>query len=427
MSQIQTNHVTYVFVPSDIDRTATTIIDPASATYIKEGEVVLCGVDNALVTNSAATYTGIDRMQIAMRKESGLFKSPVFSASNVSMYKVNTYSAATNKVTYIGYNGTSGDLEDGVFTGATEYDIDVRKLALLDHGADDTNFHKNFGYYNTSASATQCQVACGLVKNGVANFNDEYQADTFITIEMVSGAVSNAASLAGSFVENSNVVVFTGAGHGVSAGSILRPGGATKTNGTYLVESVDGANVYLDVPFQSTSCTCTPHILTSPAVADFGIKITGNPKKFDSGNNKFRFDVSDFKLTLRGFNDTDITYSTKANLGIGDWREVAQLEWEAQDMEGQTSHSDYLMPTRKRYFEEDNTYDVLVINAYDDSFSTLAGTPKSLFTFIVPIATASEQGDNAGADPVASGLAVALDNWLTANTSKTYTEVSNLT
>ena len=106
MSQLSVNHVTYAFVPSDISRQATTMLNPASATYIAEGEVALADLQGNLITD-ATTLAGLDKVQIVFRKDSGLFKSPPIKASNVKTYKVTPYAAATDKLAYVGYNGTA--------------------------------------------------------------------------------------------------------------------------------------------------------------------------------------------------------------------------------------------------------------------------------------------------------------------------------
>lgn len=423
MSIVRTNHVTYAFVAKNMNRQATTILNPSSATYIKEGEVVLANKNgNIVIGNDSTTYAN-DEMRIVYRTDKGMMKSPVIKASNVTSYKVSPYKPATNKVMYIGYNGVSGNIENNSYIIGTTLIVNMRKLSLLNHFYDNVNYHKDFNTYVTADD--RCQVIRGLVKNGVDNFNDQYGADTFVKIEAVSSAASSAASATVNFVEGSKLAVATGAS-GISVGDFVRPLGAAKTNAIYYVENVDGNNIYLEVPYQGESCSVTPHVLTSANTSDFGIKLSGRDKAFDSTNNKFRFDIADFEVNLKNFENTTITKSVSADIGVGDWRSVAQLEWEVQDMFGQTSHTDWLMPSRKRYFEEDVCYDILTLEAYDDRTDTLAGTPKSKFSIVIPIPKQSTQGDDAGIGK-APGIATALDLWLTANTGRTYNEDANLT
>ena len=136
MSQTSVQDVTYAYVAKDIARQLTTVKDPTSATYIKEGEIAVVGIDNALLTTDT-TLTDVDKVQIAeLKGDDKLFKSPVIDAGNVTFYKVKAYSAPTDKVVYIGYNGTSGDLEADVLVPATEYMIKIRKLRINDHYED---------------------------------------------------------------------------------------------------------------------------------------------------------------------------------------------------------------------------------------------------------------------------------------------------
>ena len=420
MAQLSVDQVAYAFVIPDFARQATTMTDPTSATYIKEGEVVVSGLNNELVTDKATTYSGVKSMKIVQRRNSGMFSSPKFDFDKIDFYKVTGYVTKTEKIIYLGYNGTAGSLENNTFIPGTDYEVKVKKTGLLDHYEDSYNTHKLFGYYNATATSGEAEVARGLVKNGVINFQGDI--DGFVKIEMVSGCAATAVSATVSFVHGSKLAVATGA-TGLVACDFIK----VNTEDTYYVESVNGNNIYLEVPYQGVSCTVTPKKITDVTSSSWGLKITGEPKIYDAINHKFTYDVSDFEITTTNFTNTIVTLAQAANLGTGTFEEVSQLEWEVQDYEGQTSHTDYLMPSRKTYAEAGKKYDILVIKGYDASVSQITGTPKSSYTVFVAIPIGNTQGDGAGADPEAMGVATALDTWLTTNTSLTYNESGNLT
>ena len=420
MAQLSVNHVSYAFVAKDIPRQATSITNPASPTYIKEGEVVVAGIDGKLLTSDTSTFTNVEKVKIAQLKDSGLFSTPPIDYKNVQFYKVTAFANKTEKVIYIGWNGTGNSLEGNSLVPATEYQINVRRLGLLDHYEDSYSTHKLFSWYNEDLTTGEHELARGLVKNGVDNFYNEI--DGFVKIEMVTECAASAAGSAVEFIEGSKVAIATNAGHNISACDFIKVNGEA----TYYVKNVDGTTIELEVPYQGVSCTITPRIVNNPTSGAWGLKLSGNPKKFTT-DGKFTYDVSDFDITLVNFKKTTVTYHQSANLGNGTWQEVAQLEWEVQDYEGQTSHTDWQMPVRKRYFEEGKEYDILIIRAYDDSTEQITGNPKSPFTVYVAIPTGNTQGDSTGTSTRASGVAVALDNWLTANTGKTYNEAANLT
>ncbi len=420
MAMTQTNHVFYTFVASDFARQATTIKDPSSATYIKEGEIVVSRMDNTLLTTTAGTYTGVDKVKLVMAKNSGLFSSPAIDYHNLEFYKVTAYASDVNKIIYIGYNETSGNLENNVLVPGTEYEIDVRKLGLVDHYQDSYNTYKMFSYYNASAVSGEAILAKGLVKNGVDNFYNN--VDGFIKVEMVTSIAGNNAGTTVSFVEGSKIAVASGAGHGITACNYIKD----TSGATYYVESVSGVNIYLETIYQGTSCTITPKVIVDATTGNWGIRITGKDKYFDAGG-KFVYDKPDFEIGLKNFNNSQVYIKQTASLGNGTWKEVAQLEWEAQDMEGQTSHTDYLMPNRKQYFVEGTKYDILVIKSSDKSTYQITGNPKSPFTIFVCIPISCTQGDAAGSSTVTPGVAKSLDLWLTANTGRTYNETANLT
>lgn len=421
MAQVQTNNVSYLFVVSDFARQATTIKDPTSATYLKEGEVAVSGIDNTLITTTASTYTGKDKMQIVETIATGLKKSPVINFKDVDFYKVTPYSAAVNKVVYLGYNMTSGSLENNVLVPATEYQVNVKRLGILDHYVDSYNTWKTFGWYNTTNTANQSLLARGLMKNGVDNFDNP--VDRFIKIEMVSDSIATGAGAAVAFTRSSKLAIGS-AGHGIIAGNYIKDA----NDAIYYVESVSTNNIYLEVPYQSASNSTTPTVVTDPTTGAWGIRLTGENKKYDISTIKYTYDKPDFQISVFGFNDTPITYSVAASLGNGTWEEISRLEFESSDMEGQTSFTDYLIPTRKKYAVANTNYDVLLLHGNDSSYtSVITGSPKSPYTILVAIPTTCTQGDAAGSSTVTPGIAKALDLWLTTNTGRTYNETANLT
>jgi len=362
----------------------------------------------------------VKKVKISQLKDTGLFSSPAIDFKNVTQYKVTAFADSIEKQIFVGFNGTSGCLENDTFKPSHLYEIRVRKLDLQDHYEDAYNTHKLFSYYNEDVNVKQSTIARKLVKNGVDNFYND--VDGFVKVDMVTNSATSNASSAVDFIEGSKLAVSAGAS-GITAGCFIKVDG----DETYYVTSVNGNNIYLEVPYQGTSCTLTPKIISDASTGDWGIKLTGKEKAFDAGNNKFRYNIADFDIVTPGFSDTPITYAKFASLGNGTWKEVAQLEWEVQDYEGQTSHTDHLTPTRKRYFEVGKEYDILLIRSYDDSTEQLTGTPKSPFSVIVAIPTGNTQGDDTGTATRTMGVATALDTWLTANTSVTYDEDSNLT
>jgi len=91
MAQLSANHETYAFVVKDFDRQAESITDPANSKYIKEGEVVVSGLDNKLVTTTSSTYAGVQKVKISQLTDQGLISSPPLDFDSLNFYKVTKY------------------------------------------------------------------------------------------------------------------------------------------------------------------------------------------------------------------------------------------------------------------------------------------------------------------------------------------------
>ena len=428
MAQQPANHVPYTFVAKNIARQATTATAIESTTYIVEGEMVLADPQGNVITTTAGTYTGKEKMKIMFRKANGeVMETPLISAKNVTSYLVTPYSAGTDKVVYIGYNGTSGSLEGNSFMPGTEYTVNIRKKGILNHDLDMYTFHKSFGYYNATATSGEAAVARGLVKNAVANFSDKYGVDNFVKFEMLCSS-SDAGSDTVAFIEGDTLVRRT-SGSVIVAGNYIRVATGV-TSPVYYVESVVGDNIYLETPYQGTSTTAAACYKLNGTITScyFGLKLTGTEHKFDATNLKFKYDKSDFGVSLKSFINTTVTDSVAASLGNGVWQQVRELEWESEDYFGQTSKTDWLMPSRTQYTISGINYNVVSIDAYDNSVSGFEGTPKSKvhITLCIPVKSSSNQGECVTASPVAAGVVKALDLWLTANTGVTYAQTAKL-
>jgi len=419
---IDVSNGTTIYVPKDIARQATTVIDDSAATYIADGEVVLADLAGAVVTTNAITYTGKDRMCIYFRKGEKIYKSAPLSAKNLKHYGVEAFSPTVNKVVYLGYNGVDGDLEGGAYTAATDYLVTVRDKELLGHMYDDFRKTKVGNWYSGTNTADQSLFAAGLAHSLVMNFRDSVHQTSAVEISMVSAAASTAAGSTVALTTNNAVAVATGA-HGYTACDFLRCN-ASKTTAVYKIKEVQGNLIILETPFQGDSVTLTPQKLTTPTIEDFGIKFVGKRAKFVAG--KFNFDLSNFTVAVDNFDNTLLRTAVEADAGNGNPEQVMEIEWELEQYEGVVSRQDHLAADRALYTDLTKSYDLVSLSTADTMHGdAIAGRPESLYTVMIAIPVGSTQGDSTTASR-SSGIVRSLDDWLTANTPSTYTEVSKL-
>lgn len=424
-------NIQYIYVATDIARQATTILDKGSATYIADGEMVVTDLAGNVLTTTAATYTK-DKVKIVIRKGDTLISSPPIAYKNVKKYLVKAYAANAQQVTYIGYNGTTGNLEAGVLVPATDYIVRLRKRTIRG-GMSDTYFdNKSVEWYNNIATVYQNTLADGLVANMIANFNADHQIDNFVIFERVCSSAATVLGGGRSIVvtNGSKTATISGAGHNVVVGDYLRLGGTAVTTPVYRVDAVSSQVITFDVPYQGVSGTIANanalELNTPGTPSNWGIKITGNTHTFEP--DIWRHDEFKFDVTLTNFNSTIVTTTVEPYLGSGTYAQVAEMESYAFGNEA-LGFARLNMPPRTKTLKavSGKTYDFIVINAFDNDYSNIHTRPESPFEIIIAMPVGCTQGDSAGSASVSMGIATALDIWLTTMTGQTYNEDSKLT
>jgi hypothetical protein len=306
--------------------------------------------------------------------------------STINKYKGKVSAAATEQVDYIGYNGTSGDID--------VIDSNLYMVRLWFKGFTENQMSDQLirhGVYKSGSSATQSEIAAGLTGNMIANLsnkNDDYD----IKVERINaGAQANALATATATVTNgSKSVVFSEDMTSlVVAGTILRFGTTgAGTSPCYIVTGHDSgtttARVYtLDVPYQGASATVAHGSVESVTEGDWGIKLTAVARTFAVG--KYPWSKTSWDTQLEDFGDTDLTLSTAATLGTGTWQQISEAEWFAQGNSGGDLHyysrANAPVATRRSDVVVDDYYSILTFTYADVMTSDIGKTntsPKSI-------------------------------------------------
>lgn len=351
--------------------------------------------------------------------------------------------AATQQLDYIGYNGTSGAIE--------EINDNIYTIRLYMKPTDTAGFAQikvKRADYQSDSSANQDEIALGLANTLIKNLQKEpekvkYGTDN-IKVEVVCSGTSIATS-GGTIavVKGSQYVTILGTGADagmynadgatIVAGDYIRFGHATtKTYPVYKVEEVvsgGGATtmvVKLSIPYQGTSNTALAAasagvIPAATAVAsDFGIKLTGSTYKFDVP--KFGYYLPRWVTALQDCGTTTITNSAKATEGAGTYEQIAYLEQQLQGNEGNFYRAMVPYPTFRSDAVVGATHGQIVITYYDHMSTPLgdyADSPKTL------IIACTETADATTFDDANTGLAPTLQAYITAYTNIT-SNVSSL-
>jgi len=354
--------------------------------------IVLSAV--TVLTDALAISQGV---RVVQRSGTKLVFSDFIKRGNIKSYIGQTDSAATEQLTYVGYNGTSLAIEA---LNSNPYEMRVKLIE-----GDVTGFGSQpviASLFKSDVSASQLEVASGihlalagsLAKNPEAPFRAE---------RVVKHTTANDSDNILTVINGSKYVTWTAAAtHSVGtpfvAGDTLRIGtagsGAATTDPAYVLTSMAGLVGTLDVPFQGVTAavpaTDVAHITTP---TDWGLKLTGLARGFTVGKQNSINNIVRFLVGLDDFGTTTVTYNTAPGEGFGTYRQIAEMEWFLQGNEGNEDRRDFMHTTARADAVSTSTYDTLSFDYWDDASAGLAMFQRSLKQLIVALETGFTAGE----------------------------------
>jgi hypothetical protein len=371
------NNIKSVFIIPNQAAVASGTITPGSVTT---GSVVIANMSNQVLAVGAGPITGVqnyDKIKIIKDRGDGMpLQQLVLTLPSITSYTGAAGEAATEQVSFIGNNGTTGSMTGPL--GSLNSNFFIVKLEHTPnsfiYGKRPANY--KYGTYQSDASATQEEVATGLVKSLVQNFRPNRTIDWRVFPEIVSNAARSGLGAGASgtltFTKYSRTVTASA----LAATSVILVGdyisSATGTDaGMYKVVAIDGTsgNLTLNVSYQGNTISgvaATADIATDAAVAaaaDFGIKITGIKQKYDV--NRWRqYDKVRFNVFLEGFGVGTVAESTGAFDGVAVYEQVANDEYISWGDEGQV-FVDQIPPLFREQDAVNTQYTPLVISWLD--------------------------------------------------------------
>jgi hypothetical protein len=311
------------------------------------------------------------------------------SLKNVTSVKRGAYSAPAEQVTHIGYVG-SGSATLKAPLNNTEYTMIVQYKT--DQRITPNKESRDVYSYVTDSAATYADIASAFVRK--IN-NNRYSK---VSAVVLSSNAGSAITGTGTITATNGSKVIT-AGTDIDAlmavGDWIRIASTATTGAVYKIVSMDttAQTATLDSPFEGTTISASAegnHEYISAAdfeAANVGIQLTAEAIAYNGIDlyTKVSFDVS---MYAEDEDVETITFTTAKAEGQGYWQQVRDLEYFAQGYLGVSNRT--LFPTANlgsgtpaTRAVVDNTYNLLVIEHFDEHPGDLQGQYKAPMTTII--------------------------------------------
>ena len=356
----------------------------------------------SVLTDDVVKESGI---KILLRNGTQLIQSPMIKQANILHVKSQVDVSAANQLSYIGYNGTSGEIE------AVNSKLYVVRLSLKEF--DTTGFGQEAilnAPYKSDASATQLEVALGIVQSLSRTLRRQpvqpIQAELVCDVAYAATAAHAGAV---TFVKGEDLItcgtntdyntnVDLAVGDYVRLSDAPATTGCAVTDGIYKVVELVSATVYrVDRPIEEESYTAvaagkaaaTVLSAAKMASAKLGIKLTGVSRTFQVG--KFPFSKVAFDIGLdsaSSFGSTIVTKTTAATLGQGNYEQIAELEWNLLGNDGNPYPGDFMWSAARALATSGKMYDQISITFYGDhSTQGVGATPRRMQQLLLAFET----------------------------------------
>ena len=370
-----------LIVCKDVALTTTGTIN--QYTDLTDGGLAIVDIFGAAYA-TGGTQTVDTKLRFVVRNGTSLKYSDWFKSSQVNnggYCGFTDYTAETQQITYLGYNGTTGSFDTNT---DIPYTVKIKFNETDCLGASTSMETKETTYVNTAATGTQYANALGIADPLAATMAAQPRKD--IRIERInSGTLGTLGTGSGTwtYTEGSQYVTagdIDDAGGGVAAlvvGDTL-VFGTTQTSAAYKVIEIDTTNdaAKLDTKFRGTTGSGAYTTLRVIRVADenaWGVKFTGiagTPSQGKTTPRVVRFNV----YASTEFTTATVTYNTDAVLGQGTYELMLQEEWFCNKNDGNKATRDFMTNTVTNVVN--TTYKQLDIKWANDKYTTLSQTEQ---------------------------------------------------
>ena len=353
------NNIKSVFIMPDI-----AVGDlPAVGTKIIPGSTTLnwvgiTNMSNEVLTTGGGSGTpfGVQNFSkikiIKNRGENNPLQQVVLNLSELINASAYSGAIASEQVSYIGYNGTTGSIPASALTVNTFYEVKLEHVPnSFAYGKRPANY--KYGTWRSGVSAPlQADVVINVVKSLIQNFVPNRTIDWRVKSEVVASGTgvlvttsldANIVSITFNKYSKTAVVTTNGAVAAIPAGTYIRVGAGISTTTNPILKVVSSGsqagsgtfNIVLDYVWQGdTGAVAAANLYTVATIGDVGIKITGIKQKYDV--NRWRqYDKVRFNPFINeAFTTTEVT-TTAAFDGVGVYEQAANDEYISWGDEGQ--------------------------------------------------------------------------------------------
>lgn len=309
-----------------------------------EGKFILITEAND-ATQFPATVRERKKFFVAQGTADGCIMSSPITPAYVSRFSGQEYTAPVKQVSYIGFNGTSGDLN----LPATISNNDEATVKVINV----TDGRQQYGKRSYTASLIDSETTYGVLKKVVdvmvANNTNE---DSIVKGEVIGNGTVTEAAQDATVTNGSKSVTFAG-NVTIATGAFISVRGAI-----YKVDTgvTAGTSITLDRPYQGDTETIDVSATTDlvgvvASTTKWGIKITA--KSFGTI----------FRIARQGvLENADIQYTTNPNPGSGTYEDILAIEKECESYSKGYTNKVYFPRTPQTYAVSGETYDKYVLD-----------------------------------------------------------------
>lgn len=386
-------NVTHLLVGKDLNTLANT--GKRSDLAVGQIGVFLVGSQTALGANA---LTARQKFTIATKNSKGVIvETPVMEYDNIKSKSFTGYVAPAERVRAIGFDGTTGSID------AVNNANYVAHIFWKDNSKTfGQGIPVKFAAYAADGSATQVEIAAGLVNNFNKNFQREIPKliKAEVLINSAGTAVPTGAGTL-SFANGSKYVKFNTSIADATGTAKLAVGDFIKvatgaTTPAYKVTAIDtAANIAtLDTPYQGVTATVaniTAKIVVAAtaSAAAAGVKLSALPLTSGFEPGVIRWDFLEFEIQLGSeVGATTQSIITNPTLGAGSYYEVAQNEWFLKGNRGEAWRVGNYPKNVTLEATSGKTYEQFTVNYATTNAQTIDRTVNSYGSVMIAVESA---------------------------------------
>jgi len=331
----------------------------ATLATITKGDIIVLSEDMAVLSDGAA------KQPIYVAVGTGIAKNPFIMSSLIHpvdsmVVKNKATRAAADQVTFVGWNGTTGDI--GAVVDKTVYEV---ILAFKDRQRIIANRQTRL-VLNAAAEGTDKYDLCAQLERQ-ARFSSPHSDPYGVRVDILAVGTTTVSDNTVRVTQNSPSITYaTAATHNVGTAIIVGDVIAFD-NIDYKVTKVAALELTLDRPFAAASeaAFTAADIDIKKTITAAGLKITGLASPYNNADIDV-YEKVDFEVGVsESFASAAVDYSVASDLGQGVYEQVKQMEFDVQGYLGNTNLVQWPIHSFDYHAVAGTAYDIINITSQD--------------------------------------------------------------